>query len=145
MPALIRNEPSAYSLPHTPKQTDASGNSLVSPYRKRRMAVPRFYYTRHHLRNGEPQIPWTADGIFGSPKNLDRAADRVLPRHRVRVQVVIHVENRIVDVVGDGGQSVLGNGRVEHDFGAGKDQCVGVILGAHLLFNQVRQEICVAM
>src|SRR6202042_295413 len=103
--------------PPTPKQTDASGNALVPPYRKRRMDVSRFYNTRHHLRNGEPQIPWTADGIFGSPKNLDRAADRVLPRHAVRIQIVIHVENRIVDVVGDGGQGVLGNSSIEHDFG----------------------------
>jgi anaerobic selenocysteine-containing dehydrogenase len=71
------------------------------------MAVPRFYNTRHHLRNREPQIPWTADGIFGSPKNLDRAANRVFPRHCGGIQVVVHVENRIVDVVGNRREGVL--------------------------------------
>ena len=72
----------------------------MSLLRRRRTGPPtlfRFYDPGHHFRHGEPQIPGFTYSVLVTLQEFDGFADRVVPRDCLRIQIVVHVEDRIVE------------------------------------------------
>src|ERR1041384_7906943 len=55
----------------------------------------QFYYMGHDVAPGGTQVAWTADRVLEPFQLLYGVANRIAPRVRLGVQVVIHVKDRI--------------------------------------------------
>src|SRR2546421_2120219 len=120
---------------------------IASLGRRTRFFPPysKFYYTRHDFGPGAPKIRGAADCKLRALEELYRVADGVAPRIRLRVEIVVHVEDRVFHLA-DLLQTVLRNVRIQHHFGAGEDQGVGALLRVlHLLIDQVGEELGIAV
>src|SRR6185312_14615689 len=102
------------------------------------------YYPREHLAGGVPHVPRLCDGELRAFQDTNGMAYRILPGHRLRVRIVVHIKHRALNS-SDASNVVFGYIAVEHRLRAGKDDRVGTARAANFFFDQAAEKLGIAI
>src|SRR5690242_16325795 len=107
--------------------------------------MSRFYYAGDHIGNSKPKISGPADGIFLPFKVFHGVSDGIPPGNLLRVEVVVHVENRELHLAYLPQRLTL-DVVLQHGLWACEDDSIGmVLLFSEFFLDQIRQEFRLAL